>query len=638
MKVRILLQVLLAFILSITIAGQFPQTASANIYLVTNTSNTGAGSLRQAILDANTNPGLDTITFSIPGTGVHTIQPTSSLPLITDPVIINGLSQGTANAGELWAGTDHTLLVELDGSLIATSADGLSISAGGSTVRGMIIHSFKGYGISLSTNGGNTIETNYIGTGPDGESDLGNTISGILLNNVGSNTIGGSAAGSGNLISGNGGSGILIQDSAGVSNQIKGNFIGTDKDGEEKIGNAQNGVALVNAPWNVIGGSTSVDRNLISGNGNFGVWISGTGAFFNRVRGNYIGTTRHGTVLPADIGNGMDGVYIIDSDNNTIGGDGVGEGNLISGNTLNGVRVTGGDAGSNNIYGNYIGTDINGTAVIANGGDGVNISVGASYTNIGGSGVGERNLISGNAKNGVNIQNSDFTTVEGNLIGTDLTGMTGLGNTEHGIQLSSMAYYNTVGGDTAAERNVISGNAWSGVQITGLGTDYNIIKGNFIGTDISGTSALPNGNDGVVFVSGARWNTVGGTNPGEGNLISGNTWSGVSIFGDNTDSNYVFGNTIGTDVNGTTDLGNSWIGVFVGWGAANNSVGGATANHRNVISGNDQDGVQLRGSSTNNNTISGNYIGLSADGESSLGITPSGDHHPVKEMLFQGTL
>jgi hypothetical protein len=538
---------LIGALLGLLVAGQGTCPVEGSTYTVTTTNNLGAGSLRQAILDANANPGLDTIHFAISGcSGVCIIQPTSALPVITDPVYIDGLSQPGASAGNLWAGTGHTLLIELDGSLIMVTASGLTITAGDSTVRGMVINDFKSYGILLSANGGNTIETNYIGTDPTGEFDHGNGVSGILLDNVGSNTIGGSAAGSGNLISGNAQSGIVIQSAQGVSNQIKGNFIGTDRDGEQRLDNGTHGVFLDNAPWNVIGGSAANEPNLISGNGSTGIWISGTGTYFNRVRGNYIGTNRHGTVQPVDLGNGMDGVYIVDSHDNTIGGTGVGEGNLISGNAGSGVRVSGDDSTSNHIYNNYIGTDKYGTAAIPNGSDGVMIVDGASSTNIGGDGVREGNLISGNAENGVSIWNSDssFNVVEGNLIGTDLAGTAALGNSGYGVRICQMAYYNTVGGDNAAERNVISGNSLGGILVTGVGTTYAIIQGNYIGTDSAGITALPNGGHGVLIEAGAQDSTVGGTSPGQGNRIAFNALDGVHISGGTTLDNDVARNQI----------------------------------------------------------------------------------------------
>jgi hypothetical protein len=210
------------------------------------------------------------------------------------------------------------------------------------------------------------------------------------------------------------------------------------------------------------------------------------------------------------------------------------------------VRVTGDDARINNIYSNYIGTDKYGTSAIANGGDGVNISAGAHNNAIGGDGVGEGNLISGNANNGVNIQNSgsDLNTVEGNLIGTDLTGTLSLGNSEHGIRIGLMAYFNIVGGDTAVKRNVISGNTMSGVLITGIGTTYTLVKGNYIGTDMSGISALPNGGHGVLVEAGAQVSTIGGLNPGEGNVIAFNGADGVRIVGGTTLDNDVVRNRI----------------------------------------------------------------------------------------------
>src|SRR5438132_4953113 len=163
------------------------------------TADSGQGSLRQAILDANALPGLDTIQFSLE-LRPFTISPLSPLPAITDPVIIDGTTQ---------PGFTGTPIIELDGTN-AGPADGLAISAGGSTVRGLIIDSFQGNGISLSFNGGNAIEGNYLGTNGKSPAALGNSNDGILINNASNNSIGGTAQGTGNVISGNGGSGIAI--------------------------------------------------------------------------------------------------------------------------------------------------------------------------------------------------------------------------------------------------------------------------------------------------------------------------------------------------------------------------------------------------------------------------------------------
>lgn len=536
------LAVILAY--SLTALGAVPVEGAT--YTVTNTDNVGPGSLNSAIQDANANPGLDTIDFAITGcSGVCTIQLTTPLPEIDDPVIIDGLTQTGASAGDLWAGTGHVLRVEIDGSSIGSAADGLSISAGGSTVRGLVIHSFGGYAIRLSSSGSNTIETNYIGTDPSGEVDQGNALSGIMLDNVPSNTIGGSSAGSGNLISGNGQAGIYIQSTGAASNQIKGNFIGTDKDGEQPIGNGSNGITL-DAPWTVVGGAGVHDGNLISANTSAGIWMAGAYAYQNRIWGNYIGVTRHGTVQPADLGNGMDGVYIANCEHNTIGGGSAGQGNVISGNTGNGVRVSGGSAISNDIIGNLIGTDKDGANAIPNGSNGVQVLGQAWSTQIGGDQSGEGNLISGNTQNGVDITDSAtyYTHLEGNLIGTDLAGVSAVPNGQYGVRIASGAYFSVVGGASAGAHNVISGNSQGGVLITGTSTIYNDLRGNYIGTSVTGQDPLPNIGPGVLIESEAGENTVGGSSPGQGNLIAFNTSDGVRVSGGLTSANEITRNRI----------------------------------------------------------------------------------------------
>jgi hypothetical protein len=546
-------------------------------YTVTNTNSVGSGSLNRAIQDANDNPGLDTIDFNIPGcSGACTILLSTPLPQINDPVIIDGLTQPGATAGDLWAGTGHTLLIELDGSSIPSAADGLSIYAGGSTVRGLVIHSFGGYGIFMATAGNNLIETNYIGTDVAGESDLGNSISGIMLQDSGSNTIGGSLSGAGNLISGNGQSGIYIQGVTSVSNDIQGNFIGTAKDGEDKIENGQKGVVLDNAPWNVVGGSAVEERNLISGNANSGVWIAGTDSYSNRVRGNYIGTNRHGTATPTALGNGADGVYIVDSGHNTIGGASAGQGNLISGNTLNGIRITGDDSGSNDVLGNFIGVDKDGVFAIGNGADGVNLSVGASSNDIGGAGDGEGNLISGNLGNGVQMQSSgtDFNRVEGNLIGTDVSGAVALANSNYGVSISMSAYFNTVGGNSSGEGNVISGNAGGGVLVAGLSTDYTYVQGNLIGLDAGGVAGLPNGSHGVLIENGAKHSKIGGSTSGESNRIAHNSGDGVRLDGSLTTDNDIQRNSIYQNAGKGIELTSSANGGIVSPAITGTSLAG----------------------------------------------------------------
>src|SRR5947207_3203722 len=164
----------------------FVFTPAGQTFTVTNTNDSSAGSLRQAILDANANSGTDTIAFNIPGSGVHTIAPTSSLPTITDPVIIDGYTQSGASRNTQTVRDDAVLLIEVNGAN-ANSASGLVITAGDSVVRGLVINRFGVTGVSssglliASTNGGNVIEGNFIGTSTAGTSALANNGQGITI-------------------------------------------------------------------------------------------------------------------------------------------------------------------------------------------------------------------------------------------------------------------------------------------------------------------------------------------------------------------------------------------------------------------------------------------------------------------------
>lgn len=242
---------------------------------------------------------------------------------------------------------------------------------------------------------------------------------------------------------------------------------------------------------------------------------------------------------------------------------------------------------------------------------GILINAGAKFNTVGGKASGNRNVISGNDDFGIGIFDSgtDGNVVSGNYIGTDATGTADRGNSKVGVGIGSGAQSNTVGGSTSVERNIISGNDIFGIWIAaGPGTENNVVIGNFIGTDVTGTKSLGNSSDGVWIAEGARSNTIGGKTPEERNIISGNHGSGVGIFGSGTDNNIVSGNYIGTDVTGTADLGNVFDGVVIGEGARSNIVGGIATGEGNTIAFNNQTGVVVRGNSTHFNRISGNSI------------------------------
>jgi hypothetical protein len=230
--------------------------------------------------------------------------------------------------------------------------------------------------------------------------------------------------------------------------------------------------------------------------------------------------------------------------------------------------------------------------------DGVQISSGQANT-IGGSTPGEGNWMYNNNTAGVLIvSGASGNSVKGNLIGTDQDG-TGPGPNHWGVALGSGA--NTIGGSSAAERNVISGND-IGVFLEG---PSNIIQGNYIGTNAAGTAAIPNAT-GLLILSGAQNNTIGGTSAAERNVISGNTNRGVEI-SDGGNGNSVKGNYIGTNAAGTAAIPNG-TGVGITANAQNNTIGGTAAGEGNLIAFNTGNGVEVVGPSTTSNLIRGNSI------------------------------
>jgi hypothetical protein len=388
---------------------------AANTYTVTNTNNSDAGSLRQAILDANGNPGQDTIAFNISGSGVQTITVTSALPTITDSVVIDGYTQPGASANTQPNGNDAVLLIEVTGNHQLFSA-GLLIQGGNSTVRGLIINSFGDAGIRLSLNGGNVITGNIIGTNADGATGLDNN-DGVNISFCNGNTIGGTTPDTRNVISGNGGRGIFIGTQSS-SNLIQGNFIGTNLTGTAALPNLNGGIFSGGMGNDTIGGTASGARNVISGNlNNAGVQIQSVSTSLPgvTVQGNFIGIDVTGT---AAIGNFF-GVWLNFASNATIGGQTSSVRNLISGNRSHGVLIANNFAQNNRIYGNYIGTDVSGILPLGNAGAGVDITSApvVPFNRIGDTSAGSGNVIAFNGRSGVAVEtNSTAGYIRGNSI------------------------------------------------------------------------------------------------------------------------------------------------------------------------------------------------------------------------------
>lgn len=352
------------------------ESAPEATFTVTSTADFGPGTLRDAINQANRNPGPDVILFSISSGGPQTITVSSSpLPSIDDAVTIDATSQ---------PGFSGTPLIQLTSSAAGTfGSPGLFIGqgGGGTTVRGLVINNFANYGIVIQSSN-NIIEGNYIGTNTAGTAAVPNAFGGIEIDGgfaaADNNRIGGTVAAARNVISGNGGSGVEIigfsnasfspaaleqAESAG-GNVVQGNYIGTSANGLNDLGNSGNGIRAGDAPRLV------VSNNVIAANAGFGVFIqralTTTSTAGTLLQGNLIGLNATGDAL----GNG-NGV-VISGNGVTVGGAAAAR-NVISGNNGDGVAIQFQLATDNVVQGNYIGTDSAGTGARGNAGNGVTI-------------------------------------------------------------------------------------------------------------------------------------------------------------------------------------------------------------------------------------------------------------------------
>ena len=534
---------------------------------------------------------------------------------------------------------DGVLITDASNNVVAGNTIGLafdlSLMAGAAQVNGVAIVSVStsvtttlntidpGNVINGNTNNGvlltganatnNTVDGNDIGIDPSNIAEPNQQNGVEIAAGANRNTIGGTTAAARNLISDNGNDGVLITGAGTTANVVEGNYIGTDSTGTNAAGNLANGVEIAGgANLNTIGGTTAAARNLISDNGNDGVLIYQINAVAptvtegNLIEGNYLGVNVNGNAVAPNQQNGVEITIDPNSttlgDGNTVGGTAAGAANVISGNLKDGVLIT--DASNNVVAGNTIGlafdfsllggaAQVNGVAIV---------SVSTTVTTMLNT-IGAGNVIGGNTEDGVLLTGANATnnTVTGNDIGTDPTGATGLGNKASGVEIAASANNNTIGGTAAAAGNLIANNTLNGVLITtsgsliagntivlngndgvlitAAGTTANLLEGNFIGTDSTGTKVEGNKANGVEIATTANTNTVGGITAAAGNLIANNTLNGVLI---TTNGNLVAGNTI---------LSNGTNGVEIAAGASANTIGATTAGAGNTIALNGNDGV-----------------------------------------------
>ena len=488
-------------------------------------------SLREAINAANANPGPDVIEFDVPDGGSNIIRVSSPLPDLTDDATTIDATTLSYYAGypEVFIGRD-TEVVET----------GLRLESNDNVIRGL---GFAGFGIFpgqpqnldgaiVIKGNGNLIEDNVVGLGASGNSN------GIHL--FGSdNTV------RDNVISNN--------DLAGITafmpnNVIQGNIIGADETGMAAIPNGTGIILLNGSDHTLVGGAGAGEGNLVSGN--YGSGIS-CRSDHNEFYGNLIGVDISGNNA---LQNGDDGIDVYAS-NNQIGGSSPGQGNVISGNDLHGIAV---GKPNNVIQGNLIGVNAAGTAPIPNG-VGIYLKHDADHTLVGGAGNGEGNIISGNQMDGIDCD-SEQNEFYGNLIGLDISGSTAIPN-DYGLNIS--AGNNHVGGGSSGQRNVVSGNTATGIWIHDHG-DLNFIQGNLIGTDITGSTAIPN-NSGIQIASSN--NIIGGLTPDLGNFIMDNAVDGIGIShvvsNVSVRENFLANNTI---------AGNGRAGVLLGNGTNETTI------------------------------------------------------------------
>ena len=733
----------------------------------------GDCSLRAALEEANATPGVDTITFAIAGAGPHTIRPGAELPAITDPVIIDGAAEPDyadkpvieldgALAGGRASGLAFTVgdsLVrglaihsfgysgvyflggsssQLESSYLGADATGAAApgnqigvlleGSADNTISGNLIAGNE-VGVYLYGSGasGNIVSGNSIGLDAGGANVLGNGY-GIRITRAAGNTIGGKQPAARNLISGNQ-TGVYIYGAAASGNHLWGNYIGLDATGQQIMGNEETGVYIHDAPGNQVGGLNAAG-NVIAG-GELGVYLRGQNAHSNLVQGNLIGVDA-GAVIPSQRLSG--GVLVVDAANNQVGGPQPRHGNQIVSQQY-GLRLRGSAANSNLQENNLIdvigdqGEDtagggaaglfpkpglsliahaqtpppvaiagrrpllntngilsppgqaaadrqrlsktassplvqtgttftvtVTGDGVDANPGDGLcadsagnctlraaiaeaNTTAGADSIifNIPGGGphtiqpgselpiITDPVVINGTIEpdyvdkpvieldgtnagalaNGLKVEASNTTirglainrfdddgidldegttgaVVEGNFIGTDVDGVTALGNLDDGMDISESSN-NQIGGAAVGVGNLIAGNGDHGLTIKGSGADGNVIQGNIIGADLSGMVALGNGRDGIYISSGVD-HVIGGTAAGAGNLIVASDDDGIEL-GPGAAGALIQGNIIGLNAAGAAALGNGDRGVELDR-SPGNTVGGTTAAARNLISGN----------------------------------------------------
>ncbi|MCB9236529.1 MAG: BspA family leucine-rich repeat surface protein [Flammeovirgaceae bacterium] len=548
---------------------------------VTSVNDAGPGTLRQAVIDANTNPGPDAIVFDPSLVGM-----TISLDAVV--VVTSGNGDGTSIEGDINSDGTPDITIQPSGS----NYSGIEIQAANCVVQHLHMQGFLDAGrAALLINGAGAIDNgiyaNYLGTNVSGNAAGTTNHSGIYINGGATGTVIGDGTANGRNVIGGNSFGIRIAN-ASNNTTITGNYIGIGIDGATAIGNAR-GIDMFNVDGCVIGVSDDLP-NVIGTTGGTGAYLNG--ATGTTIANNYIGVDATGLL---DRGNDT-GIWLRNGSDGTQIGTGIASGRniLAAGNNGHGIWIE--DSDNTYALGNYIGLGSDGSTTLPNN-FGVRASGTSTGTHIGDGSAGGRNIISGNFI-GVSAGGSGTAYVFGNYIGTDATGTLDRGNSNAGVSIAGGS--GQVGGNTSGQGNVISGNSYGiGVSIGGFD-----ILGNYIGTNAAGTAALPNDDRGIRLSVGSGTNIGDGT-AGGANFISGNTMDGILIENGSTTGNTIQMNYIGLQADGSSPLGNGGNGVLIESDANGNTLSG------NSIAHNAANGVEIGevfSTGINNNLLTQNSI------------------------------
>ncbi len=564
-----------------------------NFDTVTNTDDTGSGSLRQVITNANTlggdaslalsgrvagvehvvfmlpnastgsggslklsgglRPSLDAFTTPAGSAKAATIPLASASLTVASPLVVDAQTQPG------WSGVP---IVEVNAAAIGSGSDGaVTLTGGGSTIRGLIINRSPRYAISISSDE-NLVQGNYIGTDAAGSAASANNFGVVAVGRA--NTIGGAATGEGNVISGNSGAGVYLL--GGSGNSVTGNVIGLNALGGSAVPNLR-GIRVDGGTGHTIGGSMAGAGNTISGNGvtgtptedYAGIYVHSAASGVT-IAGNTIGL---GTDRTTAIANSKNAIFITGASNVTVGGASSASRNVIAGNASHGVYVNSNAGAGVTVRNNWIGLAGDGTTARGNGTDGV-VCWGGTSDNC----TVSDNVIAQSGRYGIWLGTGTGHVVKGNSVGTDAAGLLARPN-NGGIYVSGGAVV-TIGSTATADRNLVSGNNSFGVRVEGAGA-VNVL-GNSIGSNAGSTATLANNGAGISIVNSSNV-VVGGSTNGSGNLITANTGGGVIVSGSST-ANAILGNTITV---------NTGLGIDLGANGVTANDGAKTAGQPNLL-------------------------------------------------------